>query len=249
MNDESTSVGELLVEAREQKGWTVEEAARRTKLNKDAIQKMEADEFELFPSISYARGFVRIYARELGLNGWELMRNFADAPDVPVEGLDLQPEDLEAIPKRKQPPVATSQGIGLFVMVLVFGAALLLLGIKAYQIWPSQNKEKVAAPQTVEPEVPEAKPVETTAVPAEVPTTVQALPATPTAIPVTPVTVAPAAVPVAPVAEPVAPAAAVAVPAVSANRLRLRANPNAPPRIIQFQNNYKDGTEHEPGDS
>ena len=54
-DEDMTSIGAQLCEAREAKGWTVEEAAKRTKLKGDAIRKMEADEFELFPSISYPR--------------------------------------------------------------------------------------------------------------------------------------------------------------------------------------------------
>ncbi len=238
MNDEMTSIGEQLSAAREAKGWTVEEAARRTKLKSDAIRKMEADEFELFPSISYARGFIRIYARELGLNGWELMRNFEDAPESAVEGLDLHPDDLESIPRRSQPPLATSQGIGLFVFGLVILVALVLIGIKIYQIWPTGDATPAAtvseSGQSVATDPVKAEPVTAPAVPAEnplAPATTSAIttPAAPLAVPAVPV--APVAVPAVPLAQPVdgvaPPIAAVPNPA-DINRLRLRAPVNAP---------------------
>ncbi|MEM6884687.1 MAG: helix-turn-helix domain-containing protein [Verrucomicrobiota bacterium] len=230
MEDETTSIGAQLAEAREAKGWTVEEAARRTKLKTDAIRKMEADEFELFPSISYARGFVRIYARELGLNGWQLMRSFEDAPDVPVDGLDLHPDDLEAIPRRSQPPLATSQGIGLFVFGLVILIALALVGIKIYQIWPSGEEESSIpiVQEMVDPGLNE--PLTPAAVPADNPLTPTPQTATPATSPATPV-----AVPAAPPAQPVEGGIPAAVPVDSAipntaqiNRLRLRAPVNAP---------------------
>lgn len=230
MEDETTSIGAQLAEAREAKGWTVEEAARRTKLKTDAIRKMEADEFELFPSISYARGFVRIYARELGLNGWQLMRSFEDAPDVPVDGLDLHPDDLEAIPRRSQPPLATSQGIGLFVFGLVILIALALVGIKIYQIWPSGEEESSIpiVQEMVDPGITE--PLTPAAVPADNPLTPTPQTATPATSPATPV-----AVPAAPPAQPVEGGIPAAVPVDSAipntaqiNRLRLRAPVNAP---------------------
>jgi len=234
MNEEMTSIGAQLSEAREAKGWTVEEAARRTKLKSDAIRKMEADEFELFPSISYARGFVRIYARELGLNGWELMRNFEDAPDVPVDGLDLHPDDLEAIPRRTQPPLATSQGIGLFVFGVVILIALVLIGIKIYQIWPSGENQEVqqmsnaVEPAAIDPVAPAAVPADNPLTPTPKTTTP---PPTPVAAPAVPV--AQPAVPAAqPVNEGVAPAAASVEPVApnpaQINRLRLRAPVNAP---------------------
>lgn len=218
MTDQAQSVGQLLKQAREAKSWTVEEAVRRTKLKKDAIVKMEADQFELFPSLSNARGFVRIYARELGLNGWHLMQHFEDAPDVPVEGLDLHPEDLEAIPRRKQPPLATSQGIGLFVIFLVLAIACVLVGIRIYQIIPSGERD--GGVTEVVPEDPpeegnpaQAEPITAKAVP------VGSDPATPTPKPVVVQPATPAAVPAAQPA---------AVANQTGNKLRLQANPNAP---------------------
>ncbi|MEM1157106.1 MAG: helix-turn-helix domain-containing protein [Verrucomicrobiota bacterium] len=234
MKKEMTSIGAQLRKAREEKNWTVKEAARRTKLKVDAIEKMEADEFELFPSISYARGFVRIYARELGLNGWELMRSFEDAPDVPVDGLDLHPDDLEAIPRRTQPPLATSQSIGLFVFGLVIVMALVLVGIKIYQIWPSgeatgeiqtlQTGPGSTGPATAEPLAPAAVPSDSPLAPSpQSPAPAVAAPA------------APLAAPAAPSAQPVDGTTVTAVPAHPAaavpaqiNRLRLRAPVNAP---------------------
>lgn len=233
MNEGTTSIGAQLTQAREAKGWTVQEAARRTKLKADAIQKMEADEFELFPSISYARGFVRIYARELGLNGWELMRNFEDAPDVPVDGLDLHPDDLESIPRRSQPPIATTQGIGLFVFGLVIFIALVLLGIRIYQVWPSGD-EPVAQPVAGSEVVPETEPETPLAVPAATPVTPAPQSVTPAAAPVAQPAV-PVATPAPPVAQPVEGIPVPAFPVEEAtpnpaqiNRLRLRAPVNAP---------------------
>lgn len=232
------SIGIQLSVARAEKGWTIKEAARRTKLKSDAIEKMEADEFELFPSISYARGFIRIYARELGLNGWELMRNFEDAPDVAVDGLDLHPDDLEAIPRRSQPPLATSQGIGLFVFGLVILVALVLIGIKVYQIWPT-GESTAGGNQTMEPAAPstatdpaQANSLTTKAVPSSNPlaptpipasTAVQPVPAPPVAVPA-----APAAQPVNPIPAPATPVAAIEPNPAQINRLRLRAPVNAP---------------------
>jgi cytoskeleton protein RodZ len=236
MNEDMLSIGAQLTEAREVKGWTVEEAARRTKLKADAIRKMEADEFELFPSISYARGFIRIYARELGLNGWELMRNFEDAPDVAVDGLDLHPDDLESIPRRSQPPLATSQGIGLFVVMVVFLVVLLLAGIKVYQIWGGDgSSEDPAIAQSIEAaELAMVQQAGASDQPA--PVIVKAVPDENSID--APAAVAPAetlAVPAAPVAQPVEGAAPVPTPEVMAepnpaeiNRLRLRAPVNAP---------------------
>jgi len=224
MTEPSSSIGTQLRSARESKQWTVQEAARRTKLKRDAIEKMEADEFERFPSLSYARGFVRIYARELGLNGWELMKSFENAPDVPVEGLDLHPEDLEAIPRRKQPPIATSQGIGLAVMLMVVAIALVFAGIKLYQIWP-KGAPTVSGATSSEP-IPTANPGDGP---------VRAQPVEP--LPVSPAPPEPLptqegvarAIPVQPIAPPAEPVPGPAPARSGVQELRLQAFPDTPP--------------------
>lgn len=233
MIDAPHSIGQQLSAARAAKQWTIEEAAKRTKLKRDAIQKMERDAFEEFPNFSSARGFVRIYARELGLNGWELMRLFPDGPDVPVEGLDLHPEDLEAIPKRAQPPIATSQSIGLFLIFIVVAVVLVLLGIRVYQIWPGAalRDSGVSSSQPSEEAPPRAESavIEARAVPAseDAPDAVPVVPTPPRATPV--------ALPAVPVAEPVA-----ALPVRQVNQLRLSAAAAVPAsaryaRVTAFQ--------------
>lgn len=62
------SLGRLLQEARLAKGWTLEAAAKITKLKSDRLQQIEANDFSRFSAPAYARGMIRVYARELGLD-------------------------------------------------------------------------------------------------------------------------------------------------------------------------------------
>ena len=194
------TIGKQLAEAREAKGWALEEAARRTKLKRDALALMESDEFDRLPSVSYARGFIRLYARELGLDGWAMLRQFNGIAHESLDMLELQPEDLESIPKRSSQPLATPQGVGLAVIVMVF-----LVGLGAGGMW--LNKLYTSSPlltgpkkQTME-ESGVATPVagiDATKKAAPV-TTTKAEPVTPRAEPI-PAQTAPVAVPVVPAA-------------------------------------------------
>ena len=72
------SVGKQLQEARVAKNWTPELAARETKIKVDRLRDLEADDYSHFTSPTYARGFVRTYARALGdasLNKFEIIPN------------------------------------------------------------------------------------------------------------------------------------------------------------------------------
>src|SRR5471030_224196 len=68
------SVGKQLQEARLAKNWTPELAARETKIKVDRLRDLEADDYTHFSSPTYARGFVRTYARALALDEYKILR-------------------------------------------------------------------------------------------------------------------------------------------------------------------------------
>ena len=45
------NVGSRLQSARKARNWTIEEAAKRTKIKKDALQKLETNSFDDLPSV------------------------------------------------------------------------------------------------------------------------------------------------------------------------------------------------------
>lgn len=62
------SVGERLRLAREARGLTVDEIARRTRITRQTLGTLEAMDLERLPAAIYTRGFVSSYAREVGLD-------------------------------------------------------------------------------------------------------------------------------------------------------------------------------------
>ena len=81
---EQSSVGQVLRHAREAQGMTLEEAASRLRLMQRQISAMEADEFESLGQPVFARGFVRNYARLLGLEPKVLLAHMEGAPAEPA---------------------------------------------------------------------------------------------------------------------------------------------------------------------
>lgn len=80
-NTEAT-VGQILREAREARGMSVDDASMRLRLMHRQIEAMEADSFETLGQPVFARGFVRNYARLLGLAPDDLL---ARMPGAAVE--------------------------------------------------------------------------------------------------------------------------------------------------------------------
>jgi cytoskeleton protein RodZ len=75
--------GHLLRQAREEHGLSQKEAARDLHLTSKVINAIEEDDFELIPSFVFARGYIRSYARHVGLDGQALVAEFDAAYGVP----------------------------------------------------------------------------------------------------------------------------------------------------------------------
>ncbi|HUD04582.1 MAG TPA: helix-turn-helix domain-containing protein [Patescibacteria group bacterium] len=68
--------GEKLQQARIEKGFSLEDVARATKIKTQFLSYIEDGEYQKLPSPSYAHGFVRNYARFLGLPDEEILALF-----------------------------------------------------------------------------------------------------------------------------------------------------------------------------
>ena len=65
-------IGRVLEEARRDRGLSLDEAERATKIRKRYLVGLEADDYTVLPDAVYARGFLKTYANFLGLDGAEL---------------------------------------------------------------------------------------------------------------------------------------------------------------------------------
>jgi len=61
------TIGEQFAEERKNKGLSVSEVAKETKIKEEFLKAIEKGDFKSLPSSAYASGFVRNYAKFLGL--------------------------------------------------------------------------------------------------------------------------------------------------------------------------------------
>ena len=73
------SLGQYLREAREEKGWTLEQAAFKTRILYQYLKAVEDDNYEQLPAEVFAKGFVRSYARLLGLDELQILPRFDES--------------------------------------------------------------------------------------------------------------------------------------------------------------------------
>lgn len=122
--------GHLLRQAREEQGLSQKETARDLHLTSKVINAIEEDNFELIPSFVFARGYIRSYARHLGLDGQTLVAEFDLAYGVPNNSA----KPMSAIRKGVQQSKPGDTWVKLISIVFVVG-----LVAASIVWWQSQN--------------------------------------------------------------------------------------------------------------
>src|SRR5687768_12093764 len=76
-------VGATLRRARTRKGLTLDQLARATKISVPALDALENNDFDRLPATIYTRGFLRVYAREVGLDPEETVDDYLEQFEAP----------------------------------------------------------------------------------------------------------------------------------------------------------------------
>ncbi|AKA22761.1 helix-turn-helix domain-containing protein [Pseudomonas chlororaphis] len=238
--------GETLRQARESNGWALADVALKLNLTATSLSNLEAGAFDKLPGHTFARGYIRAYAKLLGMDQAVLVQAFDQ-----YTGTDSQGSNVHSL-GRIEEPVRVSHTIlrivSLLLLIAVIGGGFVwwqdqtslrtkeLVGLNqehvevegadgTTQIHPIDEPEDQAVVEgqaegetPVQSDAPVAAPgqVQTDAT-AVAPSAPAATPAAPTSGPVLVAPVAPAAtVPVAPAAPVVAAAVAPATPTAPA---------------------------------
>ena len=120
------SVGEFFRQVRETKGLTLDEVAIKTRIHPEYLKALEESNFAKLPEQVFAKGFVRSYARSLGLDEDDAMRRFTVSAgtfyDKHEERERLRQQQVEDERKRK----ANRKAVIAAAAVAVLGLILLL---------------------------------------------------------------------------------------------------------------------------
>ena len=156
-------IGVYLKQARKKKGVSLEHVASQTKIQKHHLQALESEDFANLPAKVFVKGFVRSYAKALGIDEEEALQAFLQTSGTfydQHQSEHPQPHvqvTLEAAPR---------QGIN---WTLVFGV-IVVIGVSA--IWYSLPEKPEAPIVLSEPESPST--IEPVEAPMEAPVTPKA---------------------------------------------------------------------------
>jgi len=213
--------GSDLKAAREARGMSVEDVAIRLHLESRTISALEADRYEQLPAPIFVRGYLRNYARLVGLDEEALVERYG------AQGVPEPSPDLNALSKRGGSAAALVWRALLWLAVIaVVAGALVFYGPSLKDLWPGTpagGPESSGAPGGVKPQATPAPGVSSAPPPAAaVPTP------PPGAEPASPPPTAPAPTPEPGVPAKPAPAAPTPVPGQPQDQAPAQEPPAAP---------------------
>ena len=150
------SIGEFFRQVRETKGLTIDEVASKTRIRTDFVKALEDGNFAKLPDQVFARGFVRSYARSLGLDEEDAIHRFAQSAgayyDKQVERERLKVRQAEEERKRQANRKAVAIAIGIAILTLIF---LLSREQSSLLVRKSSTDVPVPASKRTVPPIPE----------------------------------------------------------------------------------------------
>lgn len=147
--DELPRVSVMLFEARKAKGLTQEDVANQLFLTATMIRQIDEGQFEALGKTAYVRGYLRTYAKVVGLSEDEVVAAFNEIQQVEVDTGEVQ--DLV------EEPVGVNRFTGPVVQTGLIGLALVLLVMLLVWIFAGNEDTNVGGrPANIEASVAEA---------------------------------------------------------------------------------------------
>lgn len=158
---ELATFGEELRREREIRGISLKEIADATKISKRFLEAIERNDHKTLPAPVFTRGFVREYARYLGLNSDEMVNryNYAAAGDDRIEKPPAHPVGTPLLESPKKPrarrgiPPAFMRINANFILVVMLAAALTAVAWWAVQFKKRRDAEARLAEAAAAPPV------------------------------------------------------------------------------------------------
>jgi cytoskeletal protein RodZ len=167
-----TELGNRLKEAREAKGYSLDDLQRMTKIQKRYLIGIEEGSYDAMPGKFYVRAFIKQYCEAVGLPPEMIFEEHKE--EIPTTYEDEIPVSLSRVQSRKSVSESSTKVFDfvpkLLIALFVIGALIAVwvfwqgkVGDKGPEAQPSENQEQVAVDenQTAESEEPEEETKET----------------------------------------------------------------------------------------
>lgn len=138
------TVGQYLKMERELRGITLDHVASVTKISPHILSFIETDQFDKLPSKIFAKGFIKSYAKSIGLNPDEAVLRYDEVyaikMPVPKYQHPYQQNKVEKVEKNVEKPAKPKTSFNLLSKIkkihvsgrIVFGVIAVLVIVAAY---------------------------------------------------------------------------------------------------------------------
>ena len=123
------TIGEVLRLARTNQGLTLEELHKKTEIQLEMLEAMEADDFDQLPSPFYTRSFLRKYAWAVELDERIVLDAYDSGSMITYEEVDVDEDELTG---RRRSSKKKTSFLPLFYFILF---ALSILIFVTYYVW------------------------------------------------------------------------------------------------------------------
>ena len=124
------TIGEVLRLARTNQGLTLEELHKKTEIQLDMLEAMEADDFDQLPSPFYTRSFLRKYAWAVELDERIVLDAYDSGSMITYEEVDV--DEAELTGRRRSSKKSKTSFLPLFYFILF---ALSIVIVVTYYVW------------------------------------------------------------------------------------------------------------------
>src|SRR5215472_7804129 len=138
--------GERLRREREMRGISLNEIAESTKISRRHLESLENEEFDSLPGGVFNRGFVRAYARFVGINEEQAVADYNAVRSEPELALDQFPLEVHIKPDRELNPKRSPLPLILALAALVGFIVVVWARSRSHQPEPAPEPAKAAAP-------------------------------------------------------------------------------------------------------
>lgn len=135
--------GTQLRNARQQRGVTIEQVAERTKISLRILRAIERNAFDQLPGGVFTRGFLRAYAREVGLPPEDVVRDYVSEFEPPEPAQTPADEKTPDLPRPFDASKVESFGQRPERSQLFGTAIVALLGAAVYFLLAREPREPV----------------------------------------------------------------------------------------------------------
>lgn len=138
-------IGAELRNARKARELSIEEISRVTKISPSVLRAIELDDFDRVPGGLFTRGFLRSYAREVGLDPEEIVQEYRAQFEIPeLPATDGRGESTAATDELHIGPYVDDQAAGSKSQIIQVGVILIVL-VVYFTSWrhpqPSANTD------------------------------------------------------------------------------------------------------------